>query len=181
MALSSLSLLYGYSGVHRAREMMVRIADYCLDRGFSSNTDAWPNLPYPYNTEVHSGRIDGDMRAGKGFLQPDKAGSFGIELLTSYEMTGTKTYLAAAVGIAAPPAAKVIPGDADHSPWPFRVHARTGKLATRASAAYTANWTGTLRLFDELIRLHQGQTAAYEAARQKLSAWLRAYPMKLNK
>jgi len=89
--------------------------------------------------------------------------------------------LAAAVGIADTLAAKVIPGDADNSPWPFRVHARTGKLATKAFAPYTANWTGTLRLFDELIRLHQGQTAAYEAGRQKLTAWLKAYPMKLNK
>jgi hypothetical protein len=82
MALSSLNLLYSYSAVPSTREMMVRIADYCLHHGFSSNTGAWPNLPYPYNTDRHSGRIDGDMRAGKGFLQPDKAGSFGIELLT---------------------------------------------------------------------------------------------------
>ncbi len=181
MALSSLNLLYGYSGDPSTREMMVQIADYCLDHGFSSNSDAWPNLPYPYNTDLHSGQIDGDMRAGKGFLQPDKAGSFGIELLTLYEMTGTKRYLAAAAGIADTLAAKVTPGDADNSPWPFRVHARTGKLATKAFAPYTANWTGTLRLFDELIRLHQGQTAAYEAGRQKLTAWLKAYPMKLNK
>src|SRR5208282_4562685 len=36
-------------------------------------------------------------------------------------------------------------------------------------------------LFDELIRLHQGQTAAYETARQKATAWLKAYPMKSNK
>jgi hypothetical protein len=181
MALSSLNLLYSYSGDPSAREMMERIADYTLDHGFSTNTALWPNLPYPYNTDLHSGRIDGDMRAGQGFLQPDKAGSFGIELLTLYEMTGTKRYLAAAVGIADTLAAKVTPGDADHSPWPFRVHARTGKLATKASAPYTANWTGTLRLFDELIRLHQGQTAPYEAARQTLTAWLKAYPMKTNK
>ena len=147
----------------------------------SSRTDAWPNLPYPYNTELHSGRYDGDMRAGPGFLQPDKAGSFGIELLTLYEMTGTERYLAAAKGIAQTLAAKVTPGDADHSPWPFRVHARTGELATKATAAYTANWTGTLRLFDDLIRLHEGETSGYEAARQKLSAWLKTYPMRLNK
>jgi hypothetical protein len=181
MALSSLNLLYGYSGDPKVREMITQIADYYLDHGFSGPTGEWPNLPFPYNTVLHSGRIDGDMRAGEGFLQPDKAGSFGIELLTAYEMTGTKRYLASAVAIADALAAKVTPGDAEHSPWPFRVNARTGELATKASAPYTANWTGTLRLFDELIRLREGRTAAYEAARQKVTAWLKAYPMKTNK
>ena len=181
MALSSLNLLYEYSGDPASRQMMVGIANYCLERGFSGPGDAWPGLPFPYNCDLHSGRYDGDMRAGKGFLQPDKAGSLGIELLTLYEMTGTNRYLEAAVGIADTLAAKATPGDADHSPWPFRVHARTGELSTNTSAAYTANWTGTLRLFDELIRLRQGRTPAYEAARQTLGAWLKAYPMKLNK
>jgi hypothetical protein len=31
----------------------------------------WGGLPYPYNLDIHSGQYDGDMRAGKGFLQPD--------------------------------------------------------------------------------------------------------------
>jgi hypothetical protein len=181
MALASLNLLYDYSGDSKARELMMRIADYYLKHGFSSATDAWSNLPYPYNTDVHSGWIDGDMRAGRGFLQPDKAGSFGAELLTLYEMADEKRYLAAAVGIADTLAAKVTPGDAEHSPWPFRVNARSGESPSNASASYTANWTGTLRLFDELIRLHQGQTAAYGTARHRLTAWLKAYPIKTNK
>jgi hypothetical protein len=181
MALSSLNLLYGYSGDPEARAMMVRIADYCLDHGFSRPMDAWPNLPFPYNTGVHSGVYDGDMRAGKGFLQPDKAGAFGIELLTLYEMTGSPRYLTAAVGIANTLAAKVTPGDGEHSPWPFRVQAQTGELATHAYAPYTANWTGTLRLFDELIRLKQGKLPAYHSAQALLSAWLRTYPMKNDK
>jgi hypothetical protein len=181
MALSSLNLLYGYSGDPEARAMMVRIADYYLGHGFSRPTDAWPNLPFPYNTELHSGVYDGDMRAGKGFLQPDKAGAFGIELLTLYEMTGSPRYLTAAKGIADTLAAKVTPGDAEHSPWPFRVQARTGELATRAYAPYTANWTGTLRLFDELMRLQQGRLVTYRSAHRLLSSWLRTYPMKNNK
>ncbi len=58
---------------------MTRIADYWLGHGMSKPTDLWANLPHPYNTDIHSGRYDGDMRAGKNFLQPDKAGSFGAE------------------------------------------------------------------------------------------------------
>ena len=181
MALSSLNLLYGYSGDERVRGMMTRIADYYLDHGFSSPTDAWPNLPYPYNTEVHSGSYDGDMRAGKGFLQPDKAGAFGIELLTLYEMTGNERYRRAAEGIADTLAAKVTPGGAEHSPWPFRVHARTGELATRAYAPYTANWTGALRLLEELVRLKAPHAASYRKAHELTSAWLREYPLKSDK
>jgi len=181
MALSSLDLLYDYTGDPAAREMMVRIADYCLERGFSGPQHAWPNLPYPYNTDLHSGRYDGDMRAGKGFLQPDKAGSLGIELLTLYEMTGNQRYLVAATDIANTLAAKVAPGDADHSPWPFRVNAQTGETATKAFALYTANWSGTLRLFSELSRLKRGNTAAYEKAYQLTSTWLKRFPLNSNK
>ncbi|HWI56024.1 MAG TPA: hypothetical protein VNZ22_02270, partial [Bacillota bacterium] len=181
MALSSLNLLYGYTGDPDARQMMVRIADYCLDHGFSSPTDAWPNLPFPYNTDLHSGKYDGDMRAGKDFLQPDKAGSFGIELVTLYEMTGTPRYLTAAVNIADTLAAKVTPGDDEHSPWPYRVNARTGEIAAKAYAPYTANWTATLRLFDELLRLKQGNARMYRGTREMLSTWLKTYPMKSNK
>lgn len=181
MALASLNLLYGYTGDPDARAMMVRIADYYLAHGFSSAGDAWPHLPFPYNTDLHSGVYDGDMRAGKGFLQPDKAGSFGIELLTLYESTGDQRYLDAAAGIADTLAAKVTPGDADHSPWPFRVHARTGEMASKAYGGYTANWTGTLRLFEELTRLKRGKPASYRSAHRLLTAWLKTYPLKSNK
>src|ERR1035437_4811943 len=181
MALSSLNLLYGYTGDPNAREMMVLIADYYLAHGFSSVTDAWPSLPFPYNTDLHSGYYDGDMRAGKGFLQPDKAGSFGIELVTLYEITGDKRYLDSAIGIADTLAAKETPGDADHSPWPFRVNAQTGEIASKAYAPYTATWTGTMVLFNELIRLKHGKPAAYRSANRLLTAWLKAYPLKSNK
>lgn len=181
MALSSLNLLYAYLGDPAVRDMMCRIADYSIERGFSRPHDAWPNLPYPYDTDLHSGSYDGDMRAGKGFLQPDKAGSHGIELLTLYEMTGKERYLAAATGIADTLSARVAPGDADRSPWPFRVNAQTGELAKRAYTLYTANWTGTLRLFAELKRLKRGNTRSYDRAFQLASSWLRQYPLASNK
>ena len=79
MTLSSWNLLYDYLGDEEVKSNMTRIADYWLEHGMSKPTDLWANLPYPYNTDIHSGRYDGDMRAGKNFLQPDKAGSFGAE------------------------------------------------------------------------------------------------------
>jgi hypothetical protein len=187
MALSSWTLLYGYLGDPAMRDNMTYMADYWLSHGFSRSGDAWSSMPYPYNTILHSGVYDGDMRAGKGFLQPDKAASFGAELVVLYKMTGNQQYLRAAVGIADTLSAKMKPGDGSNSPWPFRVHAQTGevhrvvKVGKTSVASYTSNFTGALTLFDDLIALHQANTAKYAAARDAVSAWLKNYPMKTNK
>ena len=121
------------------------------------------------------------MMAGKGYLQPDKAGSFGAELITLYKITGNTRYLDAATKIADTLAAKVVPGDADHSPWPFRVHAQTGELPSKAFGTYTSNWTPTLRLFEDLIALKQGEADKYRKAHEMAIMWLKKYPMKSNK
>lgn len=176
MALSSWNLLHAYSGNPAVLDNMVLIADYYLDHSLSGAAAAWPNLPYPYNWVLHSGEYDSDMMRGVGILQPDKAGSFACELLTLYEITGTTRYLDAATTIADTLAATVAAGDANASPWPFRVNAASGAVTD----AYTTNWTGTLKLFDELIRLDHGNVAAYAAARDTASAWLKAYPMTTN-
>src|ERR1044071_2283610 len=161
-ALSSWSLLYQYLGDPAIKDDMVYIADYYMAHAFSKPTDAWANLPYPYNTDVHSGEYDGDMRAGKGFLQPDKAASFGAELITLYKITGSRKYLNTAMKIANTLAKKITPGDDDNSPWPFRVNAETGEVhevdrnGDIRRASYTTAWTPALRLFEELIALHKG-------------------------
>jgi hypothetical protein len=56
------------------------------------------------------------MRAGKGFLQPDKAASFGAELVTLYQITGRERYLKSAIAIADTLADKVQPGMAKNLP-----------------------------------------------------------------
>jgi hypothetical protein len=188
MALSSWNLLYGYLGDPALKDNMVLMADFCLKNGMSRPNDLWANLPYPYNVEIHSGRYDGDMRAGKNFLQPDKAGSFGAELITLYKITGNEKYLNAAVAIADSLAAHIQPGDGNNSPWPFRVNALTGethkaktKKGQPVSASYTSNWTPTLQMFDGLVELKRGNTARYTACARTVQAWLSAYPLKTNK
>src|SRR5215216_1234146 len=118
MALSSWNLLYQYLGDRAVKDDMVYIADYYIEHALSKPTDAWPDVPYPYNTDLHSGIYDGDMRAGKKFFQPDKAASFASELVVLYKITGTRRYLDVAIGIANTLADKITPGDAEHSPWP---------------------------------------------------------------
>jgi hypothetical protein len=188
MALSSWNLLYGYLGDKAVKDNMVLMADYWLDHGISKPNVLWPNLPYPYNLQIHSGIYDGDMRAGKGTLQPDKAGSFGAELMTLYKMTGNRRYLGAATAIADTLAAKIKPGDADNSPWPYRVNAETGAVHQEKDrggkiwvASYTTNYAGALNLFSGLVALKQGNTKSYGQASKTVIQWLKTYPVKSNK
>jgi hypothetical protein len=174
MALSSWQLLYQYSGNPAVVSNMTKIADFYLDYGFSGANTLWPNLPFPYNGDgdrpVGPGFFDQDMIAGIGYTQPDKAGSFGIELVTLYKMTGTQRYLTAAMNIADTLASKVTPGDNNNSPLPFKVNVNTGEIAS----AYTTNWTGTLRL-------NLGNTQQYSQASNTIKNWLKNYPIVTNK
>lgn len=187
MALSSWNLLYGYLGDEAVKRNMILMADYWLDHGLSGPNGPWANLPFPYNLDVHSGIYDGDMVAGKGYVQPDKAASFGAELVVLYKMTGNKRYLDAAVKIADTLAARIQPGDTDHSPWPYRVHAATGEVHRQQrqgrtyEAVYTTNYTGALRMFTDLAALKQPNAKSYLRARDMLVRWLKTYPLKTNK
>ncbi len=184
MVLSSWNLLYAYLGDRTLVANMVYQAERHLDYGLSAPTDAWPYLPYPCNTERRA-VYDGDLILGKGFIQPDKAGSFGAELVMLYKLTGKQKYLRAAVNIANTLVAKVQPGDYDHSPLPFKVHAKTGEIGVlksdkgvvQAQSTYTTNWTGTLRLLDELTQLGQGSRVVYRRAFDTIAAWLKKYPI----
>lgn len=186
MAMSSWNLLHGYLGDARAKEDMIRMADYWLAHGMPKAGILWDGLPYPYNLDVHSGEYTGDMRAGPGFVQPDKAASFAAELVVLYKITGNAKYLDAAQRIADTLAARVQAGDADSSPWPYRVHAETGEVHKEVRkgktflASYTSNWTGALRLFSDLTALKRGNSAAYARASKLVADWMRAYPMKTN-
>jgi hypothetical protein len=113
--------LYAYTGDPLIIENMKYLADTYLERSLSDSSDNWPNMPYPYNTDIHSGKYDGDMRNGKGYLQPDKAGNFGFELINLYKITGSRKYLDAAKRIGNTLLIKTQPGDNEDSPLPFRV------------------------------------------------------------
>jgi hypothetical protein len=191
MALSSWTLLYAYSGDAAVVENMKYLADTYLERSLSSATDKWPYIPYPYNTIIHSGKYDGDMRNGKDITQPDKAGSFGYELTTLYKITGNKKYLEAAMKIANTLMIHMEKGDEKRSPLPFRVNAKTGETGSlfdnmgsgkrMEAALYTANWTGTLMLFEVLMTLDDDNKVAYELAFNLMLDWMKAYPLKTNK
>jgi len=170
---------------------MIYQADYYLENGLSDRHAAWPDMPFPYNTVVHSGIYDGDMRDGKGILQPDKSGSFAHELVTLYKITRNERYLVSAQKIADCLASHTTRGDSLHSPLPFRVNAFTGETGhllsnnstgeVTASAGYTANWSSTLMLFEELAELDSPHLASYNQAFQVILEWMKAYPLRSNR
>jgi len=197
MALSSWRLYYPYSGNEKVKINMLFIADYYLSHGLSPASSNWPNLPYPYNCLIYSGIYDGDMRSGRDVLQPDKAGSFGLELLHLYKMSNgfnvpeNPLYLESAIKIANTLAAHIQPGNINYSPLPFKVNPTTGVTALLRyhdftggwidSAGYTSNWAPTMQLFLDLIDMHMGNIPAYQSAFETLLTWMKAVPMKENK
>jgi len=164
MAMSSWRLYYAYTGNKALIADMKYMADTYLDLGLSPADYSWPNITYPCNISAGiepgeaetSGTLplvyNGDTRDGVGVTQPDKAGSFAYELVMLYEMTGETKYLEAAKKMAATLASRVVPGDAEKAPLPFKVNAETGEVI----APYTSNWVSTIKLFEELTRLGEG-------------------------
>ncbi len=178
MLLSSWAKLYAYTGNYAIVENMIYMADFYLARGLSSPDCKWPNLPYPWHTTSKPGfRYDGDLRDGLNVTQLDKAGDLGCRLITLYKITAIKRYLDAAVKIADTLAANTHPGDVNNSPLPYKVNTETGKVLW----SYTANWTWTVQLFEELIRMNVGDTEQYKKARESFIDWLKAVPMSQNK
>ncbi|PWT95985.1 MAG: hypothetical protein C5B52_16715 [Bacteroidetes bacterium] len=199
MALSSWNLLYGFCGDERIKQNMTFIIDYYLTHSLSPPTASWPNIPYPYNTFVLSGRYDGDMILGKDFTQPDKAGSFALELLQFYKMVtprrfprGTESsYLKAVIDIANTLAAHVKEGDENNSPLPFKVNALTGVVGRLKNnkgngldagpSNYTTNWSATLDLFEDLQNMNVGDMALYKRALNIILKWMKKYPLQNQK
>lgn len=199
MALSSWRLYYQYTGNEKVKENMKFIAEYYLTHSLSKPQDKWPNIPYPYNTFVYAGIYDGDMIIGKNYTQPDKAGSFAIELVNMYKLLRNEqypnqtynAYLAAAVDIANTLASHIQPGDSLNSPMPFKVNAVTGEVGMLKRhderekddqrSSYTTNWTGTMALFLELQKLNAGDVQAYKKGFDQLLQWMKQYPLKNNR
>ncbi|HEV2437166.1 MAG TPA: hypothetical protein VG077_14330 [Verrucomicrobiae bacterium] len=186
MLTDSAVLYYAYSGdevvMDRVREML----DHMLEDGTTSVTDSWAQVPYAssdagnpvYRGGTDTIYCDGHKPCGRGdglgYLEPDKVGELGCAYLQYYEFSLDKKYLQAAVHCADALAAHVQSGDESHSPWPFRVDALTG---THIREQYTANAIGPIRLFDELLRLRQGDKKAYARARKMAWEWLMKYPV----
>lgn len=199
MALNSWRLLYQYSGDERLKENSKFMVDYYISHSLSPASAKWPHLPYPYNTLSYSGIYDGDMVIGRNYTQPDKAGSFGNELIQLYKLIGfgshgqtpTGIYMETAINIANTLSKHIIAGNDSISPLPFKVNAVVGKYGkvittegTKKPAElynYTSNWSGTMELFLELIQMKKGNTKEYKKSFDILLTWMKKYPLQNNR
>jgi len=171
--------LYPYTGDANTITFLQDFIDYELENGLTPENYAWARVPY---TSANPGdrRYTGWSHHGEDYLEPHVVGEDGYAYLRFYEMTGNTKYLEAAIRCAAALVKNYKTGDAQNSPWPVRCYARDGKVEGRGMGPYSANVVEPITLFDELIRLEQGDIAAYKQVRQGAWEWLHKYPMKNN-
>jgi pimeloyl-ACP methyl ester carboxylesterase len=169
----SLVSWYPYSGDRRAVRDVREMLDYQLAHGTSPAGWAWPRVPFATSCsgERRYGRcLAGLPRRFYGGTETDKVGMLGLGYLLFYELTGERRFLRAAIATGNALARHVRSGDATHTPWPFRVNARTG--AVLDGAQFGGLVVGPVRLLDELIEIRAGNTAAYTRARDLAWSWL---------
>lgn len=169
---------YAYSGDRGAIAVVREMLDYQLDHGTTPAAWAWSGVPFATSCagDTEYGRcLAGMPRGFYGGIEPDKVGLLGLGYLRFYELTGERRYLTAALRCARALAKHVHPGDARHTPWPFRLDARTGR--TVEGARYGGIVVAPVWLLDELVRLHTGDTASFRRARDLAWDWLVRHPL----
>jgi hypothetical protein len=186
---------FPYSGDSSYITLVKRCLDHLLAYGTTSPNWVWANVPYAssktretiyqgVDTWGYGGRGD-----GLNVIEPDKVGEMGYAYVKFYQVTGEKKYLDAAIHcsdalvknafLGVPPnqgwEEKTVWNDKDYvSPWPFRVHARTGFVYE----PYTSNVIEAIKLFDELIRIgveakiEPNKIAKYKETRKQVWNWL---------
>ncbi len=172
---------HAFSGDRSVIDWTRKLLDHQLSHGTTPPDAAWANVPY---ASADAGSVDwhgaddgfcGNCGTGDGHdhLEPDKVGELGYAYLRFYELTGETKYRDAALHCAHALAKHVRAGDEQHSPWPFRVHAKTNV----AREEYSSNVIGSIKLLDETLRLGLGDTAAVARARKLAWDWMTRHPM----
>ena len=106
----------------------------------------------------------------------DKICMTGVAYLRFAQLTGETKYQDAARKIARTVLAQLRPGDAKHSPLPFRVNLKTGEVIDE----YTAGMVFCATFFEEMAALDTDKRETYGKARDQLWGWILAYPVKTN-
>lgn len=171
--------LYPYTGDNNMIAFLTDFIDYELENGLTPKGYAWSEVPYA-SANPGDRRYTGWSHHGEDYIEPHVVGEDGYGYLRFYEMTGNTRYLHAAIRCADALVKNYKPGDANNSPWPVRCYARDGKVKVPGMGPYSANVVEPCMLFDELMRLNQGDVPAYKKTREAAWEWLQKYPMKNN-
>ena len=171
--------LYPYTGDPRTLTFLQSFVDYELENGLTPEGYAWSQVPYA-SANPGAKRYTGWSQLGEDYVEPHVVGEDGYGYLRLYEMSGNTKYLRAAIHCADALVKNYKPGDEDHSPWPVRLWARDGKAEGKPMGPYSANVIEPIMLFDELIRLGQGDVAGYTRVRGAAWDWFQKYPLANN-
>ncbi len=169
---------YPYSGDKQAIEVLRLMLDYQLAHGTTPADWNWSEVPFStscaYDKEY--GRCLGGMPPQfYGGLETDKIGELGLSYVQFYELTGDRKYLEAGIKCATQLAKHIRPGDATHTPWPYRVDAHSGAVLN--GEEYGGMIVAPVRLFDELLRMSEGDRASYQSARDAAWKWVLENPL----
>jgi hypothetical protein len=171
--------LYPYTGDPSTVESLEAFVDYELDNGLTPKGYTWSEVPYP-SANPGARRYTGWSQHGEDYVEPHVVGEDGYGYLRLYEMTGNTRYLQAAIRCADALVKNYKPGDAEKSPWPYRAYARDGRAGEGDMGVYSANVVEPIMLFDELMRIGQGDVQQYKTVREAAWQWLESYPLKNN-
>jgi hypothetical protein len=171
--------LYPYTGDEQTMIFLQSFVDYELEHGLTPEGYVWAQVPYA-SANPGAPHYSGWSNLGEDFVEPPIVGEDGYAYLKLYEMTGNTKYLRAAIRCAEALVKNWKPGDAEHSPWPVRCYARDGKDSGGGNGPYSANVIEPIMLFDELIRLNQGNVAEYQRVRGAVWEWFKTYPLANN-
>jgi hypothetical protein len=171
--------LYPYTGDPRTLTFLESLVDYELENGTTPEGYAWSQVPYA-SADPGAKHYSGWSKMGRDYLEPHVVGEDGYGYLRLYEMTGNTKYLRAAIHCADALVKNYKPGDETNSPWPVRVYARDGRSDAKAFGSYSANVIEPIMLFDELVRIGQGDVANYERVRAGAWEWFQKYPLAKN-
>lgn len=174
----SLIAWFPYSGDEQSVGVVRRMLEYQIAHGTTPEEWEWARVPFATScgNEVDYGHCIQNMaHEFYGGIETDKIGELGIGYVLFYEMTGEQKYLEAGINCADALARHVRPGDADHTPWAFRIDAHSGKVLDNEE--YGGIIASPIRLFDELIRIRKGNIGKYKNARDLAWRWVLDYPL----
>jgi len=174
MMIETIIRYYPYTG----EQKWIELARHPLDHLIAESTPAdylWARVPYA--SADNSGHYQGGSHEGIDGIEPDKVAQAAVGYLRFYKLTGEEKYLNEAIHCAKVLAEKIRPGDELHSPWPFRINAKTGKILEE----YTSEVLWPIVLFDELSAMGLDQEGDFSRARKIAWDWLMKYPMKNNR
>lgn len=170
-AVTTLQKYYPYSGdesfIALVRSMLERLWQYRTPLDYS-----WGGIPYA-SADPGTAVYGGARADGKYVTEPDKVAQVGKAYLDFYQITGEDQFMQMGLHCAKVLSEKLRSGDQYHSPLPFRVDVRDGRVIEE----YTAHMIAVVRLFDETIRLGHED---FQPSRDQVWEWIRKYPLTNN-